>query len=47
MTRKSRREIERALDDLAESDTADAAELMVLHKDPDTGDLYADPKHPT
>lgn len=39
MTRKSRREIERAVDDLAGDGDGDGG-IMVVYEDPDTGDYY-------
>jgi hypothetical protein len=42
MPRKTRRGIERALDDLDDGETDSSVDWMIVHKDPDTGEWYAD-----
>ena len=42
MTRKSRREIESDLDELAGEADVDASELMIVHEDPETGEWFHD-----
>jgi len=45
MTRKSRRELERDLDELADGSTVDAPELAIVHEDPETGEWFRDADH--
>jgi hypothetical protein len=40
MTRKSKRELERAVDDLADAGDDDGGGIMVVYEHPDTGDYY-------
>lgn len=45
MTRKNRREIERALAELAAESTVNAPELAIVHEDPETGEWFRDESH--
>jgi len=45
MTRKSKREIENALDELAAETTVDAPELAIVYEDPDTDEWFRDADH--
>lgn len=42
MTRKSRRELERAVDDLAPTETDDEESLAIVFEDRETGEWYDD-----
>jgi hypothetical protein len=49
MTRKSRRELEKALKELSESlseNSADAGDRILVWEDPDTGEWFDDPDLP-
>jgi len=45
MTRKSKRELERDLAELAAESTVDAPELAIVHEDPETGEWFRDADH--
>ena len=45
MTRPSKRELERELDDITDGERHLSGDRMLVHEDPETGDWYADPEH--
>jgi hypothetical protein len=43
MTRPSKRELERELDDITDGERHPSGDRMLVHEDPETGDWYDDP----
>jgi hypothetical protein len=44
MTRPSKREIERELDDIDDGETGSSVDRVLVHQDPETGEWYDDPE---